>query len=775
MLRRSILILLMCCSCATGFVQMHVAVVSPKMLGLPSRSAAELLPAYARTALMPEITAAANAAEFQSSQTWYVRPDGGTRYSANVPAGQCDGLADVAYPGSGTNQHCAFNDLRFMWDDDSGAVGHGTWVIAGGDTVIIRGCSALPGQQNPANPDCRVGWDQPTGSGTDNKWCYAVGSYDCFNPPIPAGTASQHTRILGQNYAACNTGGATDPRAYEGNLTQLFGGFSLAYTLNLQNTQYVDVQCIEITSHNGACVTMGAPAYPRGCSTSQPLDDYAGSGVFTNNATSNITLQDVYIHGFDSSGLFGPIGGPITMTRMFVGFNTFAGWDFDDGNDTPDGPGSTITATHVIMEGNGCQEQYPLTNTFPALVCYDTNSAGFGDSWSGQDTTLDSFICDDCQDLYNTKDGFIGPHTWTTTLTVTNSTSIGNMGQDWKWGGDAVPSTVTFTNNLTVGNCNRMSQPLPGAPANYNQFLTGFCRASGMVAAAVIPSGSTWTIANNTWVMYQPTSFYLACPTGVAGPCPSTVKFTNNIFLGYFNPAQPSFSGQAPALYYINDPSINLVDSHNVEFGLRNGDCSPIQGTGNICLDPQFVGEPAQAGFVSESTLDNFNFHLTGNSPAIGAGISIPGLTTDYDGVTRSATPSIGALELGSVASSSVALGLTPPVTVPPPTTKPVVTPPATTQPLKTPTVTWVKIANEGNTVTLPAGLTIRFGALAGTSPGNSAVTVPLAADSFDPPITLTATTTFIVGAAEFGGIDPAPNYAKELDIEFDVPFTPAN
>ena len=580
-----------------------------------------------------------------SGTTWYVRPDGGTRYSANVPAGQCDGLADVAYPGSGTNQHCAFNDFRYMWDDDSGAVGHGTWVIAGGDTVIIRGCSALPGQQNPANPDCRVGWDQPTGSGTDNKWCYAVGSYDCFNPPIPAGTASQHTRILGQNYAACNTGGATDPRAYEGNLTQLFGGFSLAYTLNLQNTQYVDVQCIEITSHNGACVTMGAPAYPRGCSTSQPLDDYAGSGVFTNNATSNITLQDVYIHGFDSSGLFGPIGGPITMTRMFVGFNTFAGWDFDDGNDTPDGPGSTITATHVIMEGNGCQEQYPLTNTFPALVCYDTNSAGFGDSWSGQDTTLDSFICDDCQDLYNTKDGFIGPHTWTTTLTVTNSTSIGNMGQDWKWGGDAVPSTVTFTNNLTVGNCNRMSQPLPGAPANYNQFLTGFCRASGMVAAAVIPSGSTWTIANNTWVMYQPTSFYLACPTGVAGPCPSTVKFTNNIFLGYFNPAQPSFSGQAPALYYINDPSINLVDSHNVEFGLRNGDCSPIQGTGNICLDPQFVGEPAQAGFVSESTLDNFNFHLTGNSPAIGAGATYPALpSTDYYGTPTSNPPVIGAV-----------------------------------------------------------------------------------------------------------------------------------
>lgn len=77
--------------------------------------------------------------------------------------------------------------------------------------------------------------------------------------------------------------------------------------------------------------------------------------------------------------------------------------------------------------------------------------------------------------------------------------------------------------------------------------------------------------------------------------------------------------------------------------------------------------------------------------------------------------------------------------------------------------------------MTLPAGLTIRFGARAGTPPGDDAVTVPLPADSFDPPITLTGTTTFVVGASEFGGVDPAPNYVKELDIEFDIPFTPAN
>jgi len=597
-------------------------------------------PAQTRSAAT-SITVAAPQQAAGPGTSWYIRPDGGTRYSSNVAAGQCDGKADVAYSGSGTNQHCAFNDFRYLWDDNSGAVGQGVWVIAGGDTVIVRGCTALAGQQNPSNPGCRIGWDHSTGSGPDSSWCYAVGSYGCFNPPIPAGTASQHTRILGQNYAACNAAGATNPKLYESNLTQIFGGFSTFYTLNLENTSYVDVQCLEITSHNGACTNSGSPSSPRSCNASQPLDDYATSGILTNNATSNIALQDVYIHGFNSSGLFGPIGGPITMTRTFVGFNAFAGWNFDDGSSTPDAPGSSITASYVTMNWNGCYEEYPIVDQIPARVCYDTNSGGFGDSWSGQTTNLDSFTCDHCIDNYNTKDAFIGPHTFIGTLSVTNSESIGNMGQDWKWGGNTSPNNTTFINNLTVGNCNRMSQPMTGAPSTYNQYLTGFCRAAGNVVASVIPAGSTWVIANNTWVTYQPTTFDIACPVGRA-PCASTVDVTNNIFLGYNNPSNP-YGAETPALYYIEDPSITVVSSHNVEYGMRNGDC-PASSGGNICLDPQFVNEPSQA-WASEATLDNFNFSLTNASPAIGAGTTYSASpSTDYFGTATTNPPVIGAV-----------------------------------------------------------------------------------------------------------------------------------
>jgi hypothetical protein len=52
-------------------------------------------------------------------------------------------------------------------------------------------------------------------------------------------------------------------------------------------------------------------------------------------------------------------------------------------------------------------------------------------------------------------------------------------------------------------------------------------------------------------------------------------------------------------------------------------------------------------------------------------------------------------------------------------------------------------------------------------------VTAPLPADSFDPPVTITVTTTFVISNAAFGGIDPAPNYVKELDLA--LTLTPIN
>ena len=591
--------------------------------------------------------------------TWFIRPDGGTRYSVNVPQGQCDGQADVAYGGSGTNQHCAFNDFRYLWDDDSGVVGAGAWVIAGGDTVVVRGCSALPNQQNAANPTCRLGWDVNYGGGPANQWCTNVGSYTCYNPPIPAGTANQHTRILGGcAYGTYDCTPINNNYPYSTtNETQIFGGFGLLFTFNLGSTQYVDIQGIELTTHNGVCnAGGGSPQYPRGCSQGSPLDDFAKNGFLFNNTSANINLQDVYVHGFDSSGLYGPIGGAITMTRVFSGFNAFAGWNFADNSDTPNGPGSSIAASYVTMMGNGCYEQYPIVNTaYPARACYDDSSNGFGDSWSGQDTNLDTFTCDHCVMMYNTKDGFIGPHAEIATLSITNSVSIGNMGQQWKWG-TQTNSTTLFQNNITVGNCARMAFAIPGAIQNFalssgigGSYLSDFCRAAGDTIDILVQVGSKNYFYGNTIVMADSVGIDYNCgPTGGGATNCATVLnlWENNNFLGY------TYSGQySPGLWYIV-PGSNVVvtSSYNNEYGIRSGDAC---GTNNItCADPAMVNETPQPWSGSQTSLDVYNPFLTGNSlypssgsPLVGAGTAINGLTTDYYGVPQSNPPTIGAVK----------------------------------------------------------------------------------------------------------------------------------
>jgi hypothetical protein len=587
--------------------------------------------------------------------TWFIRTDGGTRYSANVPRGQCNGKFDAPYPGSGVNQNCAFNDFRYMWDD--GSLGNWSWVIAGGDTVIVEGCAPAAGQLNPDAPHCRIGWDNNSGNSASNPWCwYAPGSYGssfgCYNPPIPSGTSAAHTKIYGGCVLQGNCTPINNNYPYGStNESQIFGGFGTQVVLNLAGTQYVDLAGLEVTEHNGACTQYGSPAWPAGCNRNMPgASDFASNGILTDATTANVTLTDVYVHGMTASGFWGPIGGPITMTRVFSGFNTFAGWNFDNYN-APNAQGSSIAASYITMEGNGCNEQYPIINKqYPAMSCYDDVSSGFGDSWSGQDTAMVSFTCDHCTMIYNTKDGFIGPHTVIGNLRITNSASYGNMGQQWKWTTGTNSSTV-FENNITVGNCARMSQQLPGAAQSFalsthqnGSYLSDFCRAAGDMFSLNTNSNSTVLIAGNTEIGYNPTIFDLHC--GTAGACGSSpYVFQDNITVGYStSTSYYPFSGEAPGLYYLSDSSIPVASAYNVEYGIRNGDCS-TGATSNICRDPLLIGEPLQGAWPLQSILDIPNFYPSALSPAIGAGIAVNGLMTDYFGAARSVPTSVGAVQ----------------------------------------------------------------------------------------------------------------------------------
>jgi hypothetical protein len=599
-----------------------------------------------------------------SYTTWYIRPDGGTRYDGNVPSGQCNGKYDAPYPGTGVDRNCAFNDFRYLWDDDSGKIGQRAWVISGGDTVVVRGCHALPGQVNASDPDCRIGWDAPTGT-APNDWCYGVGNNGCYNPPIPAGTASQPTRILGAcayGTYSCSPVGKSYP--FTDNLTQLFCGFGLTWCFNLESTSHVEIEGIELTTHNqhyngtawsGNCAYgTGAPSYPVACASSQPLDDYAQNGFLFNASSTNVTLQDVYVHGFNSSGFFGPIGAGIVLNRVTDSFNAFSGWNFDDGYDDPDGSAATLSLTYFWVEGNGCYEQYPIVNTtFPARACYDSNSGGFGDALSGQDTTLDALTCSHCTILYNTKDGYIGPHTQVVHEAVTDSYWYGNMGAAVKWG-STQNSTVLFANNFVATNCLRMDTAIPGAAQNFNQstglggsYLTNFCRAGGNGFAMLTRANSTNDFYGNSIVSANATVVDSNCGYYSQGnvfnqetDCTtSPLVWKDNIFLGYTDPS----GGSQPGLWYKEQKSITFDSSFNLEFGVRNGDTCGSNGI--ICADPLFESEPLQGAIPPESSLDNFNFSPGLGSPAAGSGIAVTGLTSDYNGNPRPNPPSLGAIQ----------------------------------------------------------------------------------------------------------------------------------
>lgn len=612
----------------------------------------------------------------QASQTWFVRADGGTRFSANVTAGQCDGLADVAYPGTGTNQHCAFNDYRYLYDDDSGVDYHTVvfWVIAGGDTVVVRGCHALTTQMNAANPTCRVGWDINTGGGSTNKWCTNEGSFTCFSPPIPAGTSGAHTRILG----GCAYDGNCHPvSSYpytSNNLAQIFGGFSLSYTFNLSATQYVDVAGIELTTHNydnannSQCIIgIGPPNYPIVCSGSSPLSDYAQNGFVTDNTTAHVTLTDVYIHGFNASAIRGPIGGAITTNRVIIAFNAFAGWNFADNSDTPNGTGSSLDIENTWFYANGFSEEYPIVHTtFPAKAGYDQSSNGFGDAISGQDTNIDSIKYRNVVTAYNTKDGFIGPHAAFASADIQTSIWYANGGQALKWGSQT-NATLLFQNNLVMENCYRNQALITGAGQNFAQstslpgsYLGLPCRAGGSLLESLIQNGSIYNIQGNTFVFAGGDGGGLELDCGPAGgggtncaPPTTQINFTDNIFLAYTNPTV----GDPGNLYdIIGGTGIVPTSNYNVYYGFDGITPDVCAVNHLICSNPLLTSQPATPWPGSEAALDNFNWTPTSGSPATHAGTTLSGMTTDYYGVTRPSPPSIGAVELGSAPTGHVSM-----------------------------------------------------------------------------------------------------------------------
>ncbi len=522
------------------------------------------------------------ACPFTYSETWYVRPDGGTRYSSNVPHGQCNGKADAPYPGSGVNRPCAFKDVRMLWQD--GTYTNGTnfpawgWVIAGGDTVIIRGSIGN-------GVSYRVGWNNAAAS----RYCDATG-YNCWGktgdqfgsgmPPPPSGSASQHTRILGENYASCKN---TKER------TQLHGGWGVNSVVSLSGASYVDVECLDVTDFSDCGKDKDVVSCESGGNVTS---DFASNGIRITNTSTHITLTDLRVHGLASDGIIGPPGTGFVATGLDILGNADAGWNADDGS------GSTGVGTLLVqnfnISWNGCVEQYPVANSLPYFSCTDQDDGGYGDGFGT--ATKDSnppgwqVHFDHGTVSYNTQDGLDALHIGGpgSSMTVTNTLAYGNMGQQVKVGG----ATATITDSYIVGNCRAMSHAIPGTPSGYNARLGLFCRAGDTAVLINVPNAQPAVFERNTLYSDNHVALEVEYP---ADPRPNAaIRYDDNIFIGF-----PNSDGQLPSPIYSNtnlkmfkNPGASF--RHNVTYHAKSSWKCPATRLGEVdgsCSDPHLKDE----------------------------------------------------------------------------------------------------------------------------------------------------------------------------------------
>jgi hypothetical protein len=570
-------------------------------------------PGYANSAI-------ATATYAFAVSNWYVRPDGGTHYTANNTSGQCDGHHNAAWV-SGTNQPCALNEFSYGYDDGSGV--NFNWISAQGDTWIINGC--VSSSFNGSTNNCRVGWTNATNA-TPVR-CVGLSAGGCHPPPPP-----NNTTFEGSNFGSC-----TNQRyGVSGNEAQIFGGFDVSTIFDLSGSQGTVFACIEMTTHNATgCVTHGSPAMPSACSTSSPYSDFASVAITTNNQTT-FTYTDGWIHGFADRGIKGPIGGTESENRVAIQMNGMAGRDFDDGSSTPSANNPTWNYFNGDISWNGCnQEAWPTTHTIPVGYCYSQSSGGYGDGVGTPSGTALNVDLEGSNVTYNTQDGVdLGHVTGASTIVEYGNTFYGNMGAPTKWGQGY---SGRLQNLLLVANGYRMSAAITGAPSTFNTYLSDFDRSNDAVSWQM---GATQSLAlsNITLVTYFPNTFDIGC--GLSSCTGSAYTMQNMAVLAYDNPNTYGSGGQAggPAGYYCQNSSFTQVAcnatgqpvmsrSNNLYYGLRTSNFScPTGFTAEQCANPLLTNQPTgNAGTFTESELDSFltltNFTPTSTSPTAGAGI----------------------------------------------------------------------------------------------------------------------------------------------------------
>lgn len=584
--------------------------------------------------------------------TWYVRDGGGT-------ATQCTGKADAVYPGTGTNQPCAFarpmTALGYCTGNESGHSGSPpcqvSGFVTGGDTLQIDGDSDInPGQQ----AQFEVGYDDVT-SGALTPGCNSAFTYACQLGPLPAGPDAAHpTTMVGV--------GTHRPQIWG---TQRAGWVVYA------DTNFWKIQNIEITDHLDCAYNDST----NGCNyNSPPYGKWAEDGLFIGGSG---TLQDVWIHGIGRYGINTDNLGDVIFTRVWAIGNGYGGITI--GNNGSTSVTGTLTFNQPIVEWSGCSEIYPMTNAgidnpLNYHNCFGQGNGGYGDGLAfgatGNQNAGNWIITGPGSISWNVQDGLDELHgNGNGIVQIDKMKFEGNGGNQVKM--NAI--TGVMTNSLVVDDCGWWYQSAQAAPGAMGPGDS--CRAQGNSISYYesAGTGNTYTFYNNTIIGMGNIQILQN------GTCDASNVLTvkNNVFhSGYDWIDDTSFNGaggnsQTHFIYRAGTDgdgtgcsgAFTLNEDYNLIFGGATDDFYCGGAHDKCAVNPQFTGgtflvgtsgggrSTYYTGFAGTTLIGILN-----TSPAKGAGVT--GLSywnnsNDYLNVVRPSPPSMGGLEVASCAVSA--------------------------------------------------------------------------------------------------------------------------
>jgi hypothetical protein len=527
------------------------------------------------------------------STTYYIRPDGGT-------AAQCTGTSDAPYPGSGSNQPCAWSHP--FWALNA----NGTWKIQGGDTIIISAGSYM------------MGFGAPNTSG----WCDISYTYDCDLPPLPSGPDAAHpTRILGKGWDS----GCSNP-------PELWGTQRPWNILDLTGSSNIYIGCLEITDHSD-CIESHSNPSVRCERDNYPYGDWAAIGIQASDS-SNVTLKHLDIHGLAGNGVVAGRLADWTIEDVRIAGNGWAGWDGDLPAEEDSNSG-TILFNRVTIEWNGCGETFPGKQPHN---CWAQTAGGYGDGL-GTGTTGGHWIFRDCLFRYNTSDGLDLLYVRNNggQIDIQRTIAYGNAGNAVKTTGSAA-----IENCLLIGNCSFFN----GKSFTYH---VDDCRALGSTLVFDLMKGSTVSVVNCTIAGQGDCLLGSDCYSNCNGS--ETIIIKNNIFQG-----SPDFlsPGDTTCYLWLDDFNLyNLQMDYNILYDVKITDALSLSAN-DIQADPTLM----------DSSLESFDGKLRTGSPAIDSGLAVGssgGLipSVDIEGNRRPAGSGVdrGAYEFGGTGGDAPPFG----------------------------------------------------------------------------------------------------------------------